>query len=158
MTEEQRRRIEELQQRRAAAARPRLGPDGTVVVGRTAPARRAPRQHVAQRSRMVALGGSVFGATLLVSSMWSQAAVQSGSAVPAPSPDPQTIPATPQAQDGVIHIRFVRVPNGDGTTSLRQVAPATEPATPAPVDPQPTTTVAPTPTPTPAPVTRSSGS
>jgi hypothetical protein len=154
MTEEQRRRIEQLQQRRAASPRAKQGSDGTVVVSRRAPTRRAPKQHIAQRSRMMALSGSVFGATLLVSSMWTQAAVQSGSASPAPSPDPQTIPATTQPQDGVIHIRFVRVPNGDGTTSLRQVNPTTEVTTPAPVDPQPTTTVAPAP----APVTRSRGS
>jgi hypothetical protein len=152
MTEEQRRRIEQLQQRRATPRADR-GTDGTVTVGRQMPTRRAPKHHVAERSRMLALGGSVFGATLLVSSMWSQATVQAGSAASAPVSDPVTVPAAPAPQNGVIHLRIVRVPSSGGAATLRQTNPVTEVTTPPPVDPQPTVVA-----PAPKPVTRSRGS
>jgi len=152
MTEEQRRRIDQLQQRRSAPAAGR-GTDAPVVVGRKPPSRGVPKQHVARRSRMLTLSGSVAGATLLVSSMWTQAAVQAGSAAPAPAPDPVTIPALPAPQDGVVHLRFVRVPSSGGAATLRQANPVTNVTTPPPVDPQPTAVA-----PAPKPVTRSRGS
>jgi hypothetical protein len=101
---------------------------------------------------MLALSGSVAGATFLVSTMWTHAAAPAAAA-PVAVPDPVTAPAAPSPQDGILHIRFVRVPSSDGAAALRQATPQTTVTTPPPVTPAPSQ-----PSPAPEPVTRSRGS
>jgi hypothetical protein len=148
MTEDQARRIAELQARRSGSA----SADASSRRD-SKPGVRRPKVHAAKKSRYLALGLSVAATSGLVSGMWTQAAL-SNTAVSAATADTKPVVAETAPQQSTVYI-VVHRPSAPGADTLR-----TTTAPPAVVTPPPAV-VAPKPAPAapaPQPTTKSHGS
>jgi hypothetical protein len=142
MTDEQAKRIAQINARRSTAS------NGV----------RGPNKHKARKSRAVALGLSVAAASGLISGMWTQAGI--ANAEPAAPADtalqPVVVPGQQGQPDRIVYLVVTKPSSSTGADTLRSTTTTTEP----PQAQVPTQTITPTPR-APivrTPVTRSHGS
>jgi hypothetical protein len=153
MTDDQARRVAQLNARRSASQQMPGRAIGSPVK----------KEHKARKSRAAVLGLSVAAVSGLVSGMWTQAAVANAQSPTDTSAQPSTdtalqpvlVPGQPGQPDRIVYLVVTRPSSSSGSNSLRSTTTTTQPSQTQ----VPSQAVTPAPrVVTPAPVTRSHGS